>query len=123
MGRSYSRIVRQDIVAILAPQGLYDAFLRWRGVREPSWNDTAAAGALIERFQRIVKSFEPQILAELDRMEQSGAVTRYIDPDKIRRLLAARDVDDHNSGWEQETQAAAMGFAVARFVERFRGYN
>ncbi len=77
----------------------------------------------IPDFQALVKSHEPELLAQLDRMERSGAMGRYIDFDKIRRLLAARGVDDHSSGWEHETQAAVNGFAVARFVEWFRGYN
>ncbi|MFZ0844919.1 MAG: asparagine synthase-related protein, partial [Pseudolabrys sp.] len=74
-------------------------------------------------FQRMAKSIEPEILAELARMEKSGALARYVDFDKIRQLLAVRGPDDHNSGWEEETQVAVGGFVTARFIEWFRGYN
>jgi hypothetical protein len=46
-----------------------------------------------------------------------------IDFAKIRALLAARGPDDHNSGWEQETQLALHGFVIARYVEWFRRHN
>jgi hypothetical protein len=37
--------------------------------------------------------------------------------------LAARELDDHNSGWEQETQLALHAFVLARYVEWFRRDN
>ncbi len=77
----------------------------------------------IPDFQRLIKSIEPEILSEIARMEESGALSRYVDFDKMRGLLAARGPDDHNSGWEEETQVAINGFAAARFIEWFRGYN
>ena len=72
----------------------------------------------IPDFQRMVKSAEPQLRAEIERMEQLEELRRYIDFAKIKDLLAARDADDHNSGWEQDTQLAFSAFAVARFLER-----
>ena len=77
----------------------------------------------IPDFQRMAKSIEPQLLAEIARMEQSEKLGGYIDFAKIRRLLAARGPDDHNSGWEQETQLALRGYLVARFIEWFRRDN
>ncbi len=77
----------------------------------------------IPDFQRIVKSLEPEIFAEIARMEGSGALARYVDFGKIRALLTSRGPDDHNSGWEEETQVAVGGFVAARFIEWFRGYN
>ncbi len=77
----------------------------------------------IPDFQRMAKSIEPQLLAEIARMERSGNLARYVDFAKIRRLLAARGADDHNSGWEQETQLALHGFVVARYLEWFRRDN
>jgi asparagine synthase (glutamine-hydrolysing) len=77
----------------------------------------------IPDFQRMAKSIEPQLLAEIARMEQSENLSRMIDFAKIRTLLAARGPDDHNSGWEQETQLALGGFMVARYVEWFRRDN
>lgn len=77
----------------------------------------------IPDFQRMAKSIEPQLLAEIARMEQSKKLLRYVDFAKIRTLLAARGPEDHNSGWERETQLALSGFVVARYVEWFRRDN
>jgi len=77
----------------------------------------------IPDFQRMAKSIEPQLLAVIARMEQSEKLSGYIDFAKIRRLLAARGPDDHNSGWEQETQLALHGFTLARYLEWVRRDN
>lgn len=77
----------------------------------------------IPDFQRMAKSVEPQLLAEVARMEKSDTLRHMIDFAKIRALLAARGPDDHNSGWEQETQLALGGFTIARYVEWFRRDN
>ena len=71
----------------------------------------------IPDFQRIVKAAEPQLLAEIERMQRSEELRRYIDFDKIRQLLAARSADDHNSGWEPETQRAISSFTRARYLD------
>ena len=52
-----------------------------------------------------------------------GRLARLVDFAKIRRLLAARGPDDHNSGWEQETQLALHGYLVARYIEWVRRDN
>ena len=77
----------------------------------------------IPDFQRMAKAAEPQILADLARMEASQDIVRYIDFGKIRSLLAARGPDDHDSGWEQETQLALKGYLIARFLEWSRRGN
>ena len=78
----------------------------------------------IPDFQRMAKSIEPQLLADIARMEKSEILARYIDFGKIRRLLAARPTaDDHNSGWEQETQLALGGYLTARYIEWARRDN
>ena len=74
-------------------------------------------------FQRMAKSIEPQLLADIARMEKSDKLAGYVDFPKIRRLLAARGPEAHNSGWEQETQLALQGYLVARYVEWFRREN
>jgi asparagine synthase (glutamine-hydrolysing) len=71
----------------------------------------------IPDFQRMVKSVEPQLLRAIARLEASQELRRVIDFDKIRGLLGARAADDHNSGWEQDTQLAIKGFLIARFLE------
>ena len=46
-------------------------------------------------------------------MEKSATLKRLIDFAKIRRLLAARPTtEDHNSGWDEETQLALGGIIV-----------
>ncbi len=77
----------------------------------------------IPDFQRMAKSIEPQLLADMARMERSEKLASLVDFAKIRRLLAARGPDDHNSGWEQETQLALHGYQVARYIEWFRRDN
>ena len=70
------------------------------------------------------KSIGPQFLEDIARMEKSETLTRYIDFAKIRRLLAARPTaEDHNSGWEQETQLALGGYLIARYIEWARQDN
>ncbi|MGH6616295.1 asparagine synthase-related protein [Sphingomonas sp.] len=77
----------------------------------------------IPDFQRMVSSLAPQLHAEFDRMERSESLSRMIDFPRLRTLLDARGPDDHNSGWERETQAALGGYMMARFVEWFRREN
>lgn len=97
-----------------ALRDLYPAEYQDRGLR----NDDQ-----IPDFQRMVKRLEPRLLADIARMEQKDYLARMVDFPKIRRLLAARGADDHNSGWEPETQMAMHGYCVARYVEWFRGDN
>ena len=71
-------------------------------------------------FHRCVKGVEGVIGLQLDRMASDDVVRRYVDLERIRNFLAERGVEDHNSGWEQETQLAVMGLLMARFVEWFK---
>lgn len=77
----------------------------------------------IPDFLRMAKAIEPQLLADIARMEQSESLSRMIDFDKLRALLSAREMDDHESGWEQETQRALSAYLVARYVEWERRDN
>ncbi|HEY1751706.1 MAG TPA: asparagine synthase-related protein [Caulobacteraceae bacterium] len=74
-------------------------------------------------FQRMAASIQPEVLAELARMEASGRLARYVDLAEVRRLLTARGPDDHNSGWEVETQLALDAFVTARLIEWIRRSN
>ena len=77
----------------------------------------------IPDFQRMAKSIEPRLLVDIARMERSDKLAACVDFAKIRHLLAARGPDDHNSGWEQDTQLALHGYMVARYLEWFRRDN
>ena len=77
----------------------------------------------IPDFQRMAKSIEPELLAEIARMERSESLTRYVDFEKVRALLATRGADDHESGWEPQTHLAVHGILVARYIEWFRRRN
>ena len=111
----YVKNGRNRYLACIALKDLYpqEFQTRWRR------NDDE-----IPDFQRMAKSIEPMVLADLARMEKSDALARYIDFGKIRRLLAARPTaDDHNSGWEQETLLALGGYLTARYIEWARRDN
>lgn len=111
----YVKNGRNRYLACMALKDLYppEFQTRWR------MNDDE-----IPDFQRMAKSIEPQVLADIARMEKSEALSRYIDFPKIRRLLAARPTaDDHNSGWEQETLLALGGYLTARYLEWARRDN
>jgi len=77
----------------------------------------------IPDFQRMVTRIKPQLLADISRLEQSESLSAMVDFAKIRRLLDVRGPDDHNSGWEEETQVALGGYMTARLVEAFRRDN
>jgi asparagine synthase (glutamine-hydrolysing) len=110
----YVKNGRNRYLACVALKDLYPSEFqsRWRR------NDDE-----IPDFQRMAKSIEPQLLSEIARMERSEVLRGYVDFDKIRQLLAARGTDDHNSGWEQETQRALHGFVIVRYIEWFRRAN
>jgi asparagine synthase (glutamine-hydrolysing) len=110
----YVKNGRNRYLACAALKDIYprEFQMRWRG------NDSE-----IPDSQRMAKSIEAELLAEIARMEQSEQLSGYIDFAKIRRLLAARGPDDHNSGWEPETKLALFGFTIARYLEWFRRDN
>ena len=111
----YVKNGRNRYLACMALKDLYppEFQTRWR------MNDDE-----IPDFQRMAKSIEPQVLADIARMEKSETLSRYIDFAKIRRLLAARPTaDDHNSGWEQETLLGLGGYLTARYIEWIRRDN
>jgi hypothetical protein len=74
-------------------------------------------------FQRMAASIQPQVLSELDRMDASGRLASFIDLGEVRRLLTVRGPEDHNSGWERETQLALDAFVTARLIEWVRRSN
>ncbi|HEY4940363.1 MAG TPA: asparagine synthase-related protein [Rhizomicrobium sp.] len=74
-------------------------------------------------FLAMAKSIEPQILAEIDRMEGDGKLSHRFDFPRMRKMLTRRRADDHNSGSEYDTRQAVVYFIQARYIEWFRRGN
>lgn len=74
-------------------------------------------------FLMMAKSIEPQMLAEIGRMEMAGKLSKYFDFPRMRRMLTRRRIDQHASGNELDTRQAMLSFLIARYVEWFRGDN
>jgi len=74
-------------------------------------------------FLAMAKRIEPRVLAEIDRMEAAGKLTRMFDFAKMRRMLTRRRLDQHRSGNEFDTRQAMRAFVIARYIEWFRGWN
>ena len=50
-------------------------------------------------------------------MKTGHVAACYVDPNRIRALIAARSIEDHSSGWEQETQVAMRALLRERLDE------
>lgn len=84
----------------------------------PSGNDDMAPD-----FLMMAKRIEPRVLAEIDRMEKAGRLSRYFDFKRMRSMLSRRTIEQHVSGNEFDTQQAMLAFIAARYMEWFRGDN
>ncbi len=94
----------------------------YAGVRRAVMVDGLSRREAAKRFGVHRKTISK--MKDIARMEKSETLTRHIDFAKIRRLLAARPTaEDHNSGWEQETQLALGGYLIARYIEWARRDN
>ena len=74
-------------------------------------------------FLMMAKRIEPRVLAEIDRMEKAGRLSRYFDFACMRAMLTRRTVEQHASGNEYDTRQAMLAFLAARYIEWFRGDN
>jgi asparagine synthase (glutamine-hydrolysing) len=74
-------------------------------------------------FLMMAKRIEPRVLAEIDRMEKAGRLSRYFDFARMRTMLTRRSADQHASGNEYDTHQAMLAFIAARYMEWFRGDN
>lgn len=72
---------------------------------------------------QMARESETRLLAEIDRMERAGYLSRYFDFPRMRRMLTRRPIDRHASGLEFEVYASLGAFSMARFIEWFRGDN
>jgi len=71
----------------------------------------------------MAKRVEPRVLAEIDRMEKAGYLSRYFDFARMRRMLTRRTIEQHASGNEYDTRQAMLAFLAARYIEWFRRDN
>jgi asparagine synthase (glutamine-hydrolysing) len=74
-------------------------------------------------FLMMAKRIEPRVLAEIDRMEKAGKLSRYFDFPRMRAMLTRRTIEQHASGNEYDTRQAQLAFLTARYIEWFRGDN
>jgi asparagine synthase (glutamine-hydrolysing) len=74
-------------------------------------------------FLMMAKRIEPLVLAEIDRMELAGKLSKYFDFTRMRVMLTRRTVEQHASGNEYDTRQALLAFLAARYIEWFRGDN
>lgn len=74
-------------------------------------------------FLMMAKRIEPRMLAEIDRMEKAGKLSKYFDFPRMRAMLTRRTIEQHASGNEYDTRQAMLTFLAARYIEWFRGDN
>ncbi len=110
----YVKNGRERYLARVALKDLYPPEYQTRG---PGNDDIAPD------FLMMAKSVEPQVLAEIDRIEKAGKLSKYFDFPRMRRMLTRRRIEQHASGNEYDTQQAMQGFLMARYIEWFRGDN
>jgi len=101
----------------LAREALKDLYPREFQTRGPGNDD------VIPDFLAMAKSIEPEVLAEINRMEAAGKLGDYFDFSRMRRMLTRRRPDQHASGNEFDTRQALAAFIWARYIEWFRGDN
>jgi len=74
-------------------------------------------------FLMMAKRIEPRVLAEIERMEKAGKLSRYFDFPRMRAMLTRRTLQQHASGNEYDTRQALLSFIAARHLEWFKGGN
>ena len=90
----------------------------------PEYQDRVPGNdSVVPGFLGMAKQIEPEVLAELDRMEAAGRLSQYFDFAKLRAMLTRRGPEDHAHGAETDTHQAMYAFLVARYIEWFRGDN
>lgn len=74
-------------------------------------------------FLMMAKRIESRVLAEIDRMEKAGKLSKYFDFPRMRAMLTRRTIEQHASGNEYDTRQGQLAFLAARYIEWFRGDN
>jgi asparagine synthase (glutamine-hydrolysing) len=77
----------------------------------------SANDELAPDFQQMIARIEPQILAEIDRMERAGRLGRYYDLPRMRRMLTGRDAPFRTRRTRSAIEQATRAFIHARYIE------
>jgi asparagine synthase (glutamine-hydrolysing) len=109
--------VKNGRTRYLARVALKDLYPPEYQVRPPGNDD------LGPDFMMMAKRIEPRVLAEIDRMEKAGKLSRYFDFPRMRAMLTRRSIEEDASRNEYETRQAQLAFLAARYIEWFRGDN
>jgi asparagine synthase (glutamine-hydrolysing) len=73
-------------------------------------------------FLEMATRVEPKVLAEIDRMEAAGKLSRHFDFPRMRKMLARRTADG-DLGNQIAARQALIAFLRARYIEWFTGQN
>jgi asparagine synthase (glutamine-hydrolysing) len=119
-------------LALAIPEGLYVKTGRSRylarvalgSLYPPEFHDRPPGNDdLVPDFLAMAKRIEPEVLAEIARMEKTGRLSAIFDFPRMRAMFSRRAVDEHASGNEYDTRQALYAFISARFLEWFRRDN
>ena len=110
----YFKDGRERYLAKRALADIYPAEFQTRD----TYNDDRAPD-----FLAMARRVEPQLLAEIARMEKSPALARIFDFDKVRKYLTERPLEAQREGRESETIQAISKILWARYVGWFRRDN
>jgi asparagine synthase (glutamine-hydrolysing) len=77
-----------------------------------------AGDGIGRNFRPMAERIEPYVLAEIDRMEKAGRLSRYFDFPRMRRMLTK-----YTQGTDFSARLALRAFMYARYVEWFHGHN
>ncbi len=109
--------LKDGLTRYLARKALKDIYPPAFQTRQPGTDN------MTPNFLQDVKAMQPQVLAEIDRMEQSGKLSRYFDFAEMRRMLVGRPVGDRSRPGAAATGQAMLAFVTARYMQWFRGDN
>jgi asparagine synthase (glutamine-hydrolysing) len=73
-------------------------------------------------FLAMARRIEPKVLAEIDRMEDAGKLTRHFDFPRMRKMLTLRPKGG-GAGSQIAARQALLAFLRARYIEWFTGQN
>jgi asparagine synthase (glutamine-hydrolysing) len=78
---------------------------------------------LIPGFMAMANTIQPEMLAEIDRLEKQAKLARYFNFPKMRKMLVQRPGARRNARFETRTRQATLAFIYARYIEWFSREN